>query len=56
MAKEIDQCFYIGNSQCVSFIDGDYIQNMLSRTDEGDNQRRTEGYYLIPADALLDGC
>lgn len=56
MAKEIDQCFYIGSSQCVTVVDGDYIQNMLSRTDKDDYQRRTSGYYFIPDDALLDGC
>lgn len=52
MAKELDECFYVGNKHCVHEIDGKYIDVLLKNKE----QRQTSGYSIYANDNLLNGC
>ena len=39
----------------VETIDLDYLNNILSRTMQGDNQRRTSYFYIYANDNILGG-
>lgn len=53
--KELNFTFYEGHPGTVTYISIDSLNNLLSRTDPADNQRRTENYHIIADDNFLQG-